>query len=69
MEVLVGGEYSVHAMDEAFVHVLFMFCWRSLKERDYMKGKDVGGRINLKLFLKKEGMRGIVNTLMQLRVP
>jgi hypothetical protein len=24
-----------------------------------MKGIDVGGRINLKLFLKKKGMRGI----------
>jgi hypothetical protein len=65
MEDLVGGEYGIHAMDEAFVHVLI----ENLKERDCMKGIDVGGRINLKLFLKKKGLRGIVNTVMNFRVP
>jgi hypothetical protein len=34
-----------------------------------MEGMDVGGIITLKLFIKKKGMRGILNTVMNFHVP
>jgi len=51
MEDLVTGEYSTHAMDEAFVHVLIEKSERKrLHEMDRRRWKD-----KLKIILKEKG--------------
>jgi hypothetical protein len=50
MEVLVGGEYSIHAMDEAYVHVLIEKPeGKRLHERQRRRWKD-----KLKIILKEK---------------
>jgi hypothetical protein len=51
MENLVGGEYSIHAMDEAFVHVLIEKPeGKRLRERHRRRWKD-----EIKIILKEKG--------------
>jgi hypothetical protein len=51
MEDLVGGDYSIHAMDEAFVHVLIEKPeGKRLHERQRRRWKD-----KLKIILKEKG--------------
>jgi hypothetical protein len=51
MEDLVGGEYSIHAMDEAFVHaVIEKREGKRLRERHRRRWKDT-----LKIILKGKG--------------